>query len=119
MFAGCGGHIDRAARAGDAATVRKRMAGVIPDSARWKRDLLSLPAMRSDTDECSERNTRGLGARRDHRGSRLTRRNHIDIRGATQSVSHIGVFESTADERASMDRIDRRTQNCDEIVSKR
>lgn len=93
------------------------MAGVIPDSRWRKRDRGLRTTARTDREQRSQRDIRCRRARLDHRRGRFARRNHINHCGTLHGLAGLAAFERTAHEYTGIDGINRRTQNCDEIVS--
>lgn len=93
------------------------MAGVIPDSRWRKRDRGLRTTARTDREQRSQRDIRCCRTRLDHRRSRFTGGDDVEGGRTLHRHPRLAVFERTAYEHTCIDGINRRTQNCDEIVS--
>ena len=93
------------------------MAGVIPDSRWRKRDRGLRTTARTDCEQRSQRDIRCCRTRLDHRRGRFACRDDVEGGRTLDRHARFAVVERTAYEQTRIDGINRRTQNCDEIVS--
>lgn len=93
------------------------MAGVIPDSRSRKCDRGLRITARTDGEQRSQRDIRCCRTRLDHRRGRFTRGDDVESGRTVHRHPRLAVFERTAYEQTRIDGINRRTQDCDEIVS--